>query len=219
MFCYIGEFMDEHKKKAINLMIETTAAALNKNRFKTDISHNKNEAARKIISLIGEGKSVGMGSSITLAELGLYEMIASKNTVYVHKPSMSQQEKRKIWLSCIDSDFYLASPQAITMDGKLVFIDGTGNRCAALTWGPKHVILVAGFNKIVSSLDEGRIRMREKAAIPNNIRLNKKNPCVLTGKCQDCSSPERICNIVTEIWKRPKVTEYSIFLINEELGY
>ncbi len=211
--------MDEHKKKAVKLMFEKTAAALSKNGFKADISNDKKEAAGKIISLIGEGKKVGMGGSITMAELGLPEMISAKNTLYVHKPSMTQDERRKTWLSCMDSDFYLASPQAVTMDGKLVFIDGTGNRCAALTWGPRHIILAAGFNKIVSSLDEARIRMREKAAIPNNIRLGKKNPCVLTGKCEDCSSPERICNIVTEIWKKPKITEYSVFLINEELGY
>lgn len=211
--------MEESKKKAIRLVLENTKKALIKNGFKAEVCEDKEEAAEKILSLIGEGKKVGMGGSVTVSQLGLPERIILKNTLYAHKPQMSTEERRKTWLACMDGDFYLASPQAVTSDGKLIFIDGTGNRCAALTWGPKHIILPAGYNKIVKDLQEGRIRMRQEAAIANNIRLNKKNPCVISGKCEDCSSPERICNIVTEIWKKPKITEYSVFLINEDLGY
>ncbi|MEW5951965.1 MAG: lactate utilization protein [Elusimicrobiota bacterium] len=211
--------MEENKKKAIRLVLENTKKALIKNGFKAEVCEGKEEAAEKILSLIGEGKKVGMGGSVTVSQLGLPERIISKNTIYAHKPQMSTEERRKTWLACMDSDFYLASPQAVTSDGKLIFIDGTGNRCAALTWGPKHIILPAGYNKIVKDLQEGRIRMRQEAAIANNIRLNKKNPCVISGKCEDCASPDRICNIVTEIWKKPKISEYSVFLINEDLGY
>jgi hypothetical protein len=119
----------------------------------------------------------------------------------------------------MDSDFYIASPQAITLDGKLIFIDGTGNRCAAITWGPRHLLIIAGVNKIVKDSEEGFYRMRNISAISNNIRLNKKNPCVKTGKCEDCSSPDRICNIVTILWKKPKIANCTVILINEELGY
>lgn len=210
---------DENIKKANFLLIKKTAQALKSNGFNVEICDSREEAATKIVSLIGEDKKVGFGGSMTLNQIGFIPEIKTKNKVYFHTPEMNMEERRKVWLACMDCDFYLASPQAITSDGKLIFIDGTGNRCAALTWGPRHIILPTGRNKIVKDTEEGLWRMRNVSAIANNIRLNKKNPCVSTGKCEDCSSPERICNIVTQIWKKPKVTNYTVILVNENLGY
>ncbi|GAB4031741.1 MAG: lactate utilization protein [Elusimicrobiota bacterium] len=211
--------IEENKKKADLLTLERTARALKANGFEAEIFNSASQATERIISIIEEGKKVGLGGSITAAQLGLPERIRGKNTLYTHLPEMSQEERRKVWLSCMDCDFYIASPQAVTADGKLIFIDGNGNRCAPITWGPRHILLPAGINKIARNLEEGLWRMRNISAIANNIRLNKKNPCVGSGKCEDCSSPERICNLVTQVWKKPRLTKYTVFLINEELGY
>jgi len=211
---------DENKKKLNLIILENTKKALEKNGFKTEIFENKQEATEYILQLIGKEKNVGMGGSITVNQLELPEKLKeNKNIIIKHQLQMNLEERRKIWLNALSSDFYIASPQAITMDGKLIFIDGTGNRCSAITWGPKHIILPAGTNKIVKNEQEGFWRMRNISGIANNFRLNKNNPCMKTGKCEDCSSPDRICNIVTLLWKKPKVTNYSIILINEELGY
>ena len=211
---------DENNKKLNSIILENTKKALEKNGFKTEIFENKQEATEYILKLIGKEKKVGMGGSVTANQLELPEKLKeNKNIIIKHQPQMNLEERRKIWLNSLSSDFYIASPQAITTDGKLIFIDGTGNRCAAITWGPKYIILPAGINKIVKNEQEGFWRMRNISAIANNFRLNKNNPCMKTGKCEDCSSPDRICNVVTLLWKKPKVTNYLVILINEELGY
>lgn len=210
---------DENVRKANLKVLENVRNSLIKNRFNCEVFENRNDAFKFIVSLIGSGKRVGLGGSMTVSELGILDEISKHNKIFKHSHDMDSEERRKVWLNAIDSDFYLASPQAVTLDGKLIFIDGTGNRCAALTWGPRHLVIIAGVNKIVKDEQEGFWRMRNIAAIRNNIRLNKKNPCVMTGKCEDCSSADRICNIVTVIWKRPKVTDITVVLVNEELGY
>ncbi|PIS46946.1 MAG: lactate utilization protein C [Elusimicrobia bacterium CG08_land_8_20_14_0_20_51_18] len=213
--------MTEENLEKLNFMtLENAKKALEKNGFKAEIFKTKEEAADYIAALVGENKNVGFGGTVTGAQMKLAEKLAEKNNkIIVHLPQMSPEQKRETWFKAISADFYFASPQAVTLDGKLVFIDGTGNRCAAVTWGPRHIILPAGINKIVKDQEEGLWRMRNIAAIPNNLRLNKKNPCVKTGKCEDCASPERICNLVTMLWKKPKVTEYTVILVNESLGY
>ena len=132
---------------------------------------------------------------------------------------MSEDERMRTWLKAQAADFYLASPQAITAKGEMLFLDGNGNRAAAVIYGPGRVVLIAGTNKIVGTMDEGLWRMRNVAAIANNIRLKKNNPCVKTGKCEDCASQARICNVLTTLYKKPRVTNYTVILINEELGY
>lgn len=211
--------MDENIKKANKIIIENVKKSLLKNRFNCEVFENKEDLSNYIIKTVGERKKIGLGGSVSIKEIGVLERLSKKNEIFTHKPEMSQDERRKVWLSSIDSDFYLASPQAVTYDGKLIFVDGTGNRCAALTWGPRHILLVAGVNKIVKNEEEGLWRSRNIAAIRNNIRLNKKNPCVITGKCEDCQSEERICNILTVLWKKPKIAEITVLLLNEELGY
>ena len=211
--------MDKNVKEANRLILENVKESLIKNRFNSLIFDTKEELKKNIIEMIGHGKKIGVGGSMSLKEIGVLEELSKNNKIYTHLPDMNYEDRRKVWLNAIDSDFYLASPQAITWDGKLIFIDGNGNRCAALTWGPRHIILVAGINKIVKGFDEGLWRSRNIAAIRNNIRLGKKNPCVIAGKCLDCASEERICNILTVLYKKPKVTNITVLLLNDNLGY
>lgn len=211
--------MDENLK-ALNLkVLENTAEALRGNNFEAEVYATGAEAASAVLVLAG-GKKVGLGGSVTLKTLGLPESLAAAGCeIITHKTGMSAEEKRSVWLAAQASDLYLASPQAVTLDGKLIFIDGNGNRGAAVIYGPRKIVLLAGINKVVKDQEEGLWRSRNKAAIANNLRLKKDNPCVRTGRCSDCSSPWRICNAVTLLWKKPSASDILVVLVNEELGY
>ncbi len=113
----------------------------------------------------------------------------------------------------------MASPNAITLDGRLIFVDKIGNRTAGMTFGPKKVIAVAGVNKIVADEKAGYERIRTYAAPVNAKRLKLETPCTKTGVCCDCDSPQRICGIAVTLWKKPAYTEYHIILVPEELGF
>jgi len=201
-------------------LLKDTAEALRKNGFEAAVFEDSPSATQHILAMIGSGKKVGLGGSMTVQGLGLPEALKKAgNEVITHAPGMSEDERMKAWLNAQTADFYLASPQAITAKGEMLFLDGNGNRAAAVIYGPGRVVLIAGVNKIAGTLDEGLWRTRNVAAVANNIRLKKNNPCVKTGKCEDCASPERICNVLTTLWKKPRVTNYTVILINEELGY
>ena len=201
-------------------LLKDTAEALRKNGFETAVFKDSPSATEHILAMIGAGKKVGLGGSMTVQGLGLPEALKKAgNEIITHAPGMSEDERMRTWLKAQAADFYLASPQAITARGEMLFLDGNGNRAAAVIYGPGRVVLIAGVNKITGTMDEGLWRMRNVAAIANNIRLKKNNPCVKTGKCEDCASPERICNALTTLYKKPRVTNYTVILINEELGY
>ena len=201
-------------------LLKDTAEALRKNGFETAVFKDSPSATEHILAMIGAGKKVGLGGSMTVQGLGLPEALKKAgNEIITHAPGMSEDERMRTWLKAQAADFYLASPQAITARGEMLFLDGNGNRAAAVIYGPGRVVLIAGVNKIAGTLDEGLWRTRNVAAVANNIRLKKNNPCVKTGKCEDCASPERICNALTTLYKKPRVTNYTVILINEELGY
>ncbi len=117
------------------------------------------------------------------------------------------------------ADIMIASTNAITLDGKLVNLDGTGNRVAAMAFGPKKVILLVGMNKITPDLDTAIERVKHYAAPVNAIRVGLKNPCVETGLCTDCKTPQRICNIWSIIEGHMYQGRIHVKLIGENLGY
>ncbi len=212
--------MDPNLKAARMRRLELSAAALRKNGFDTEVFAGAAAAAKAVLALIGKNKKIGLGGSMTTAELRLPEALKKAgNRIITHKPEMSDAERVKTWLAAQAADFYIASPQAVTAKGEMIFVDGLGNRTASVLYGPGKVILLAGVNKLVGDTDEGLWRMRNIAAIANNIRLGKDNPCVKTGKCEDCAGPARICNAVLMLWKKPRLTNYKVILINEPLGY
>ena len=193
---------------------------LKKNNFSVSLHADSAAAAAYLVNMTGTGKKAGFGGSATLAGLGLADKLtAAGNEIITHKPGMDREEKLSTWLKAQAADFYFASPQAVTMKGELVLLDGNGNRAAACIYGPGKVVLVAGINKIVEDLDQARWRMRNISALANNIRLNKDNPCVKAGHCTDCNSPQRICNILVTLYKKPASTDVEVVLVNEELGY
>ena len=217
---YNETMMDENMKMACRKTLENAALALKKNNFACSVFEDSAQAADYIVKMVGRGARVGLGGSVSIKTMGLAEKFkAAGNTIITHTPGMDGETRIKTWLAAQAADFYFASPQAVTMNGELVMLDMYGNRVAACIYGPKKVVLVAGSNKLVSDLQQGLWRMKNVSAIANNIRLRRNNPCVKTGRCEDCSSPERICNVLTVFCKKPAMTDIEVVLVNEELGY
>jgi L-lactate utilization protein LutB len=201
-------------------LLELVQTNLVKNGFETKIFDDIESLKNYICLQIGKNKTIGVGGSQSIRSIGLLEELKSLgNKIITHTSEMDAQTRINTWLEAQKADFYLASPQAVTINGELIFLDAYGNRVAACIYGPKKVILVCGINKIVKDIETGIWRARNIAAVINNIRLGRKNPCVVTGQCEDCDSKTRICNILVVIYKKPQYTDYEILLVNEELGF
>lgn len=165
--------------------------------------------------------SVSYGGSMTLGSTGLLDRLAEMETITFlspNTPGISVEEKMEIRRQALLVDLYLTGTNAVTEDGCLVNLDMIGNRVAALTFGPKKVVVFVGRNKIVPDLESAMYRIKDYAAPVNAMRLHCKTPCVKTAECADCSSPGRICNTWTITEKSYPKERVTVVLINEELG-
>ena len=179
------------------------------------------EAVEKALSYVKPGMQVSFGGSMTLGECGVMDALRERTdiTLLDRSKAETQEEVQEIYHKALSCDCYFMSTNAITLDGELVNTDGTGNRVAALIYGPKNVIIVAGMNKVASSLEEAKSRVKNIASPPNCIRLNRNTPCALTGKCHDCFGDDCICS-QTVITRRSAIkNRIKIILVGEELGY
>ena len=178
------------------------------------------DAVKKALELMPEGSVISWGGSMSISECGLMDALKKHSYTLIDRASAAtEQEKREIYARTVMADYYLMSTNAITMDGELVNIDGFGNRVACLCSGPQNVIIIAGMNKVVNSVEAGIARIRTKAAPPNTTRLNKNTPCAKTGVCKNCFSPDCICS-QTVITRRSGIAgRIKVILIGEELGY
>ena len=200
---------------------EKVVKALEKNNFHAHYAVNRTEAIEKALSLIPAGATIGVGGSWTLKELGIPEQLAKKgHTVYDHNvPGLAMEESLTLRRKELLCDVFLSSANAVTLDGQLVNTDGSGNRVAAMSFGPKKVIVIVGVNKIVSDLDAAMERIETVAAPINNKRLDRPNPCTITGMCMDCQGSTRICNITSILHKRPPAIDFHVIVVGEELGF
>lgn len=194
------------------------AKVLEKKGFKTFLCDNKEEAILQVHNIMVENApvgSIGFGNSMTIRSLGLHESLNQyvENT-YIHEPVGTSEVDRK----ALTSDFYLCSANAVSLDGHIVNIDGTGNRTAATCFGPKHIVYIIGKNKVVSTLDEAMFRAQNVAAVELAKKYHRNTPCVTTGKCEDCNSPECICAITTIHRRKPYGIEIIVVIVNEALG-
>ena len=171
---------------------------LNRRGFKSCVVPDVSSALGEALKIIGSG-SVGIGGSLTVQELELYENLKKQgNTVYWHwKDGASAKREAAV------ADFYVCSANAITREGVIALTDGSGNRISALSFGPRNAILIIGKNKIVADEREAVMRIRSaECAGANAKRLGLHTPCAEFGQCDDCASPERICS-VTDFFERP----------------
>ena len=162
-----------------------------------------------------DGTTVGVGGSITVQELGLYDKLASHNTVYWHWVN-GPEERQK----AATAEVYITSVNGLAETGELINIDGAGNRVASMLYGHRKVYFVAGKNKLAPTYDEALWRARNIAAPKNAQRLNCKTPCaVKADHCYDCKSPNRICRGLAVLWGPMMGMEMEVVLVDEELGY
>jgi L-lactate utilization protein LutB len=198
--------------------------ALETNNFEVFLADNGAEAKKivqeEILPKTG-AKTVSWGGSMTFTATGLYDALKSAAGLEVldtFDKSKSSEEKLELRRQALLSDLFITGTNAVTEDGMLVNQDMIGNRVGALTFGPRHVVIMVGRNKIVSDLDEAMWRIRNYVAPINAMRLDKKTPCVKTSYCEDCKSPDRICNTWTITEKSYPKGRVKVVLINEDLG-
>lgn len=199
-----------------------TVDALKKNAFSAEYFRDRKEAVDFIKAQVAFANTVGIGGSMTIAQLGLHnQLTAMGKDVYNHNlPGLTPPEKIEIMRKAMLTDIYLCSANAITTNGEIINIDATGNRVATMLFGPKRVIVVAGRNKIIEGDFNIAIkRVKDWASPPNAKRLSFKTPCAETGFCSNCNSPERICRVISIIERKPRLTDFMVVLINEDLGF
>lgn len=209
----------------MGIRLESAQEALQKNGFAASIHPTAKEAARFVAEdmlPITDPKIVGFGGSTTVIQSGLLDLIRAKSGITLLDTtdrSLSREQIIELRRQALLSDFFLASSNAVTMDGRLLNLDMIGNRVGAMHFGPHKVALLVGRNKLCENMDQARIRVKELAAPMNTMRIGSKTPCVKTGRCSECKSPERICNVWTVTEKCFPPQRIHILLINEDAGF
>jgi hypothetical protein len=200
---------------------EAVQAALRKNQMAAHFAPTPEAARELALSLIPRGASVGLGGSVTLQEIGLIDAVrdGEYHLLDRYKPGLSDEELRDIFRWNFAADVFLTSTNALTAGGELVNKDGRGTRMAAVIYGPERVIVVAGRNKLVKDIAAGLERIETVAAPRNTVRLKVNTPCVQTGRCMDCSSPQRICchTVISSFQRIPD--RIHVILVDADLGY
>nr|WP_320133948.1 lactate utilization protein [uncultured Holophaga sp.] len=198
-----------------------TVEALSRNGFAAVACGTALEARDYILKEATGAASVGFGGSRTIIDLEVEASLQAQGLEILNHaaPGLDPEQKLATMRRQLTCDLFLTSTNALTVDGHLVNIDGNGNRAAAMFFGPKKVIVVAGRNKLVHGGDEAALqRIRTWAAPANAHRLSRKTPCAVTGLCANCSSPERICRVTTVIARKPSFTDIHVVVVNEDLG-
>ena len=190
---------------------------LTKNGFTVHRFATATEAAAYIDAHI-DGKTVGFGGSVTLQDMGLYDLLSAHNTVHWHWGALRRPDTQE---KAAAAQVYLTSVNGLAETGELINIDGTCNRVSASIYGHKTVLFVVGVNKIAPDYEKALWRARNIASPQNARRLGKKTPCaVKADKCYNCSSPERSCRALVTLWQKPTgVEKAEVVLVEEELGY
>ena len=192
---------------------------LEKNGFAVSVFATGEEAAAYLNEQIDQ-RTVGMGGSMTIAELGLRESLSRHNVVFSH--GFTPAPPAQVQQLAAGAEVYLLSANGIAGDtGEILNIDGTGNRISSSLYGHRKVYLLAGRNKISPNFHSALQRVRNVVAPKNAQRLGRKTPCAARGdRCYDCDSPERICNALVTFWRKPKgIRKMEVVLIDAELGY
>ena len=208
------------KKKFYETAAETLIKNLDKRGMEAYYVDNKDDALKMALRFVTPGSSVSWGGSISINEIGLIPALKAWDcTVLDRTVPKTEEEKKEFFGKVAVCDYYFMSTNAITMDGELVNIDGTGNRVASLIFGPSNVVIIAGMNKVADNLESAVDRARNTAAPMNTIRLDRKTPCTQVGRCMDCMSPDCICNQFVVTRRSTPAGRIKIILVGEELGY
>lgn len=211
---------DGNRAKAREALGHSVVRALQAKGYEAVYTETKEQALEEVLKLIPEGLSVGIPGTVTVREIGAMEKLAERGCkIYHHwNPKLTPQERTQMLLDENGADYFLTSANAITRDGKIVSIDGNGNRVSGMAFGKGTLIFVIGMNKVTSNLDEAVTRIRT-ATPPNSIRLGIDTPCVHTGYCVDCDSPARVCRALLILERAVSNRKTHVIMVGESLGY
>lgn len=224
------------KKEFFKYKGEALVKALKKNHFEAYYAENKEEAAILVNTLIPDGSIIGVGDSHSFYQLNMEKTLKMRgcklipNTAalnlhsynsdeYGYVKAPTREQARDILADYLTSDVFVLSANAITMEGEIINVDGVGNRIAGSLYGADRIIMVVGINKVARNEEEARIRIADVAAPMNKIKYGEVCPSVLTGKCGDCKTENRFCNITTILHKRPIESDFHVIIVGEELGF
>ncbi len=222
--------MDINKKTIIEKRISNVGEKLRKNNMEFYYAETKQDVCPIVESLLKEGDVITNGGTMTMKECGLSELLSYPKYTYLDRSRMTPEEVAELYIRAFSADVYISSSNAITEDGVLYNVDGNSNRIAAIAFGPKSVIIIAGYNKIVKDLKEAEIRVKREAAPPNCVRLDCATYCKEKGECvslnkagsqiyDGCDSDSRICcNYLISAHQRHK-GRIKVIIVGEELGY
>lgn len=222
--------MDKNKKAVLEKRINRTGENLKKNNMEFYYAPTKADVKDIVKLLLHEGDVITHGGTVSMTECGITDLINSPEYNYMDRTKVPADEITDFYRKSFFADVYISSANAITEDGVLYNVDGNSNRIAAIAYGPKSVIIIAGCNKIVKNLEQAEIRVKTEAAPPNCVRLDCKTYCKETGECvslsksdrqiyDGCSGDGRICcNYLISAQQRHK-GRIKVIIVGEELGY
>ena len=208
------------KKENYRHLADNLIKKFEKRRINACYCETAAEAREKVLSMIPKGSSIGFGGSVTLTECGILEALNTPEYDYIDRyAAATPEEVKEATRRTSVCDYFLMSTNAFTRDGELVNIDGRGNRLSFFLYGPEHVILVAGMNKMAVDVDSAIARVRNMASPPNCVRLGMNTPCATAGMCANCLSDDCICCdiVITRFSREPE--RLHVVLVGEELGF
>ncbi|MCD8025418.1 MAG: lactate utilization protein [Clostridiales bacterium] len=212
--------------------INRTVESLKRNKMDAYYCDTKEDACKLVKALINKGDVISSGGSVTLKETGVYDIITSPDYNYLDRsaPGITREEIEEVYRKTFSADAFFTSANAVTENGELYNVDGNSNRVAAILYGPKSVVVVCGYNKIVKNIDEAVRRVKCIAAPKNTVRLNLDTYCAETGKCvsladenaelcSGCHSDGRVCCNYVVCAQQRHINRIKVIIIGEEYGY
>lgn len=211
--------MVEPKKKYYEKRAQLLVKNLHSRHFDAYYCETAQQALAKALELIPEGSTVGWGGAMSAEQIGLIDALRAGNYATIDRDKApTPAEREKAMKQCLMADVFVAGANALSIDGQMVSIDGNGNRVAAIVYGPDSVVIVAGMNKVVDSLEDAVRRARTVAAPSNKQRFALQTPCEVTGTCADCKSDGCICNQILITRNCKPAGRIKFVIVGEELG-
>lgn len=213
--------MDKNLKIITKIKEDAMIKAFERNNMQITFVENFEQLHNYLKKYLCNQRTVSLGGSVTLFETGVIDLLHQSNIILHdrYQEGLSREEMQEIFKKAFTSDLFISSTNALTTDGCLYNIDGNGNRVAAMIYGPKEVIIIAGKNKIFDSEEAAINHIKTVSAPANAVRLNKKTPCVKTGTCMNCTSPERICSSYVKLGYQGNIGRIKIVIVDQDLGY
>lgn len=213
--------MDKNLKEIIKIREDKMIKAFNQNNMQITFVDNFEQLHNYLKRYLCNKKTVALGGSMTLFETGVIDLIKQSDVILHdrYQEGLSRDQMQEVFRKAFTSDIFITSTNALTTDGCLYNVDGNGNRVAAMIYGPKEVIVIAGKNKIFETETEAINHIKTISAPANAVRLNKKTPCTKTGECMNCSSPDRICSSYVKLGYQGNIDRIKIVIVDQDLGY